>query len=92
MENTYEIRFKLHGNLVEAYKKILASYHTDTTSLLRAYIVELAKGAKPLGYPRRVVIESEATAADTADPNTLIIPDHMRVKFPEFLANELLNG
>jgi hypothetical protein len=90
MEKTLEIRVKLHGELITAYKKLLKEYHTDGSSLFRAYIVELSKGAPPMGYPKKVILESSATSADYSDNNTLVIADHLKMKFPEYSANKTL--
>ena len=93
MEKTLEIRVKLSGNLIEAYKDILKKYHTDGASLIRAYIVGLAKGdIVPVGYPKRVVLESVADLEDYEDSNTLIIPDHLKLRFPEYRANKVLSN
>lgn len=93
MEKTIEVRVKLSGNLVDAYKKILRKYHTDGASLVRSYIVALEKEElTPIGYPKRVVLQSMAEQEDYEDPNTLVVADHLKLKFPEHRANEELRG
>jgi hypothetical protein len=87
-----EIRVKVRGNLAKGYQSLLSKYRTDGSSLFRAYLVHLISHPElsPIGYPRRVVLSSMATHADYLDENTVILPDQLKLSFPEHLAERAL--